>query len=139
MPIPGHVGARARALSAVLRGRGPEIRAFAKEPGRALTGREPPGRQRASCVAHEVGVSDATVTARHERLRATNVLDRADRKQLLDLMARLRALDGAASTGILVYLELSKQPYDRGAHACVQRPTAEQAVAPSLEQEVVTT
>jgi Lrp/AsnC family transcriptional regulator for asnA, asnC and gidA len=39
----------------------------------------------------------------------------ADRRQLLDLTNRIRALDGVASTESFLYLELWKQLYDWGA------------------------
>jgi Lrp/AsnC family transcriptional regulator for asnA, asnC and gidA len=40
----------------------------------------------------------------------------ADRRQLLDLTNRIRALEGVASTESFLYLELWKQLYDWGAH-----------------------
>ena len=40
----------------------------------------------------------------------------ADRRQLLDLTNRIRALDGVVSTESFLYLELWKQLYDWGAH-----------------------
>ena len=41
----------------------------------------------------------------------------ADRRHLLDLTNRIRALDGVMSTESFLYLELWKQIYDWGAHA----------------------
>jgi Lrp/AsnC family transcriptional regulator, regulator for asnA, asnC and gidA len=41
----------------------------------------------------------------------------ADRRQLLDLTNRIRALDGVVSTESFLYLELCKQLYDWGARA----------------------
>ena len=41
----------------------------------------------------------------------------ANRRELLDLTNRIRALDGVASTESFLYLELWKQLYDWGAHA----------------------
>jgi Lrp/AsnC family transcriptional regulator, regulator for asnA, asnC and gidA len=41
----------------------------------------------------------------------------ADRRQLLDLTNRIRALDGVVSTESFLYLELVKQLYDWGARA----------------------
>jgi Lrp/AsnC family transcriptional regulator for asnA, asnC and gidA len=41
----------------------------------------------------------------------------ADRRQLLDLTNRIRALDGVVSTESFLYLELWKQLYDWGARA----------------------
>jgi Lrp/AsnC family transcriptional regulator, regulator for asnA, asnC and gidA len=40
----------------------------------------------------------------------------ADRRQLLDLTNRIRALEGVVSTESFLYLELWKQLYDWGAH-----------------------
>ena len=40
----------------------------------------------------------------------------ADRRQLLDVTNRMRALDGVVSTETFLYLELRKQLYDWGAH-----------------------
>jgi len=39
----------------------------------------------------------------------------ADRRQLLDVTNRMRALDGVVSTETFLYLELRKQLYDWGA------------------------
>lgn len=41
----------------------------------------------------------------------------ADRRQLLDVTNRIRALDGVVSTESFLYLELVKQTYDWGARA----------------------
>ena len=40
----------------------------------------------------------------------------ADRRQLLDVTNRMRALEGVVSTESFLYLELWKQLYDWGAH-----------------------
>jgi Lrp/AsnC family transcriptional regulator, regulator for asnA, asnC and gidA len=40
----------------------------------------------------------------------------ADRRELLDLTSRIRALDGVASTESFLYLAMWKQLYDWGAH-----------------------
>ena len=40
----------------------------------------------------------------------------SDRRQLLDVTNRIRALDGVVSTESFLYLELRKQLYDWGAH-----------------------
>jgi Lrp/AsnC family transcriptional regulator for asnA, asnC and gidA len=42
-----------------------------------------------------------------------------DRRHLLDVTNRIRALEGVASTETFVYLELRKQLYDWGAHVVV--------------------
>src|SRR5436189_2592085 len=46
----------------------------------------------------------------------------ADRRQLLDLTNRIRALDGVASTESFLYLAMWKQLYDWGAHVTDERP-----------------
>ena len=46
----------------------------------------------------------------------------ADRRELLDLTSRIRALDGVASTESFLYLAMWKQLYDWGAHVTDERP-----------------
>ena len=68
------------------------------------------GREAFRRIAAEVGVSEATIRARYGRLCE-------DRRHLLDLTNRIRALDGVVSTESFLYLELWKQLYDWGARA----------------------
>jgi Lrp/AsnC family transcriptional regulator for asnA, asnC and gidA len=130
------------------------------------------GREPFRRIAAEVGVSEATIRARYQRLCEDNILqvtgvtnplglgfdaqamvgirtsgppepvaeaiaqwDEADyvvitagqfdvlvelicedRRQLLDVTNRMRAIDGVVSTETFLYLELRKQLYDWGAH-----------------------
>ena len=130
------------------------------------------GREPFRRIAAEVGVSEATIRARYQRLCDENILQVtgvtnplglgfdaqamvgirtsgapepvaeaiaqwheadyvvvtagqfdvlvelicADRRQLLDVTNRMRALDGVVSTETFLYLELRKQLYDWGAH-----------------------
>ena len=46
----------------------------------------------------------------------------ADRRELLALTSRIRALDGVASTESFLYLAMWKQLYDWGAHVADERP-----------------
>ena len=46
----------------------------------------------------------------------------ADRRELLDLTSRIRALDGVASTESFLYLAMWKQLYDWGARVADERP-----------------
>jgi Lrp/AsnC family transcriptional regulator for asnA, asnC and gidA len=46
----------------------------------------------------------------------------ADRRELLDLTSRIRALDGVASTESFLYLAMWKQLYDWGARVTDERP-----------------
>ena len=46
----------------------------------------------------------------------------ADRRELLDLTSRIRALDGVASTESFLYLAMWKQLYDWGARVTDSRP-----------------
>jgi Lrp/AsnC family transcriptional regulator for asnA, asnC and gidA len=48
-----------------------------------------------------------------------------DRRHLLDVTNRIRALEGVSSTETFVYLELHKQLYDWGTRASTTRETAE--------------
>ena len=68
------------------------------------------GREAFRRIAAGVGVSEATIRARYARLCE-------DRRHLLDLTNRIRALDGVVSTESFLYLELWKQLYDWGARA----------------------
>jgi len=75
------------------------------------------GREPFRRIAAEVGVSEATIRARYSRLCDDIELLCADRRQLLDLTNRIRALDGVISTESFLYLELCKQLYDWGTRA----------------------
>ena len=46
----------------------------------------------------------------------------ADRRELLDLTSRIRALDGVVSTESFLYLAMWKQLYDWGAHVVDEQP-----------------
>jgi Lrp/AsnC family transcriptional regulator for asnA, asnC and gidA len=46
----------------------------------------------------------------------------ADRRDLLDLTNRIRALDGVVSTETFLYLDMVKQLYDWGTHVDGERP-----------------
>jgi Lrp/AsnC family transcriptional regulator for asnA, asnC and gidA len=46
----------------------------------------------------------------------------ADNRHLLELVGRIRDVDGVVTTESLVYLQLHKQLYDWGAHGRGRRP-----------------
>ena len=67
------------------------------------------GRESFRRIGRRIGVSEATVRSRYARLCA-------DRRELLDLTNRMRAIGGVVSTESFLYLDMCKQLYDWGTH-----------------------